>query len=284
MNGTRELWLHRILTFSAMVALGASVGWPSALGARAQERTKHECACGAACRCAEPRKPDVMEKRPDSGMSADVMAKLQAARKAANESAAIATLRNLLSAQAQMQAFGAIDCDGDGIGEYGYLGELSGGAPMRARAGRAATIGVERLNPPVLSSKFVNVQNGAVERNGYLFRVFLPDAAKRGVPESDRGGASPKALPNADHSEVLWCAYAWPSERGASGDRAFFVNQEGDILQCGNVSKGYSGAVLAPACDAAFAKGGAAGCIDGPLAPARPGKLGMDGEVWSTFE
>ena len=46
---------------------------------------------------------------------------LLSARLNANESAAIATLRNVISAQSQVQAQGAIDVDQDGIGEYGFF-------------------------------------------------------------------------------------------------------------------------------------------------------------------
>ena len=49
-----------------------------------------------------------------------------ASRVAANESAAISTLRSIASAQAQIQSASAIDCDSDGAGEYGYLADLAG--------------------------------------------------------------------------------------------------------------------------------------------------------------
>src|SRR5262245_65982285 len=62
---------------------------------------------------------------------------LLSARLSANETAAVATLRNLSSAQAQVQASGSIDGDGDGSGEYGYFGELSGAFNTRALVGRS---------------------------------------------------------------------------------------------------------------------------------------------------
>ena len=51
---------------------------------------------------------------------------LLSARLNANESAAIATLRNVISAQAQIKAQAAIDVDSDGIGEYGLFAEMAG--------------------------------------------------------------------------------------------------------------------------------------------------------------
>ena len=57
--------------------------------------------------------------------------KLMSARISANENAAIATLRSIASAQAQLQSSCAIDTDADGGGEYGFFGEMAGTAGMR---------------------------------------------------------------------------------------------------------------------------------------------------------
>ena len=60
---------------------------------------------------------------------------LMAARIQANESAAIATLKAILSAQAQCQASGQIDLNGNGAGEFGYLAEMGGEAGIRGPTG-----------------------------------------------------------------------------------------------------------------------------------------------------
>ncbi|MBK9388429.1 MAG: prepilin-type N-terminal cleavage/methylation domain-containing protein [Planctomycetes bacterium] len=147
---------------------------------------------------------------------------LLSARLTANETAAISTLRNLASSQSQLQASGAIDVDGDGAGEYGFFGELSGGVSLR---GTTSTV-----NPPVLSAAFRAINNGVVTRSGYNFAIYLPDDAGVGVAEEATGGA-PTATDwdaAADFCETTWCAYAWPINRGNSGNRTFFVNQQGD--------------------------------------------------------
>ena len=101
------------------------------------------------------------------------------ARLNANESAAIATLKNISSAQAQCQASGAIDANNNGAGEYGYFAELSGGVGVRDSGGSAST---DRLSPPVLSGAFANVSTqsgitgGAVSRSGYIFQMYLPSS------------------------------------------------------------------------------------------------------------
>ena len=64
--------------------------------------------------------------------------KLMSARISANENAAIATLRSIASAQAQLQSSCAIDTDADGGGEYGFFGEMAGTAGLRIYDAAAA--------------------------------------------------------------------------------------------------------------------------------------------------
>jgi len=198
--------------------------------------------------------------------------KLMSARLAANEGAAIATLRSISSAQAQIQSSSAIDTDADGGGEYGYFGELAGSDPLRVAAGApaapmAGTVGTDELNPSVLSSAFGNVVVGAagegiVQRSGYNYQIWLPSATGTGIAEAVGGGSS-GTFPDSNNGEIVWCAYAWPTVIGSTGNRAFFVNQEGDLLQMNNrVAAPYTGATR-PTADAAFS---VATFITSPLA------------------
>ncbi len=174
--------------------------------------------------------------------------RLMAARLAANESAAISTLRSLSSAQAQLQSAGAIDTDADGGGEYGFFGELAGTVPLRifGVAGPPPVpvlglVNADELNPAVLSTAFGNVQldaagDGVVVRSGYVFKMYLPGTnvgiTTPGVAEQPAGGAAAGAgMPDSNNCEILWCAYAWPLSASQTGNRAFFINQEGDLLQ-----------------------------------------------------
>ncbi|MCA9307806.1 MAG: prepilin-type N-terminal cleavage/methylation domain-containing protein, partial [Phycisphaerales bacterium] len=86
-------------------------------------------------------------------IAAVALPNLLATRLAANEAAAIATLRNLVTAQAQFQQRTRLDVDNDGIGEFGSFTELSGVGP-----GRMGT----PLVPPILAG---------------VFRVLTDDAA-----------------------------------------------------------------------------------------------------------
>lgn len=174
---------------------------------------------------------------------------LLSARLNANESAAIATLKNISSAQAQCQASGIIDTNTNGQGEYGFFGELSG-----AQLVRGSTL---RIQPPVLSSAFGNVTGSRVTRSGYLFQMYLPLATGAGVSEDATGG-DPDNGQNVDapSAETMWCCYAWPSVMGNSGKRTFFINQGGDVLATNGAVDEYDGTGDAPVYGAAFVAGG----------------------------
>jgi len=210
--------------------------------------------------------------------------RLMAARLSANESAAISTLRSLSSAQAQMQSSGAIDTNADGSGEYGYFGELSGTAPMRVSAAGVPAAGVaanDLLTPAILSSAFGAV-NGTfqVVRSGYVFQMWLPAAVAGGVTagiaEDAGGGKAAAPFPGSQECAILWACYAWPFNVTQTGNRAFFVNQEGDLLQTQNRGAGaYTNTAAGPAFDAVFSL---AGDMASPLGV--NGLASVDGNTW----
>jgi prepilin-type N-terminal cleavage/methylation domain-containing protein len=195
---------------------------------------------------------------------------LLSARVSANETAAIATLRSISSAQAQVQASSAIDVDVDGAGEYGYFGELAGTVNVRGAA--------SPIIPPTLSSAFGLVSGSRVTRSGYFFQMWLPDAAGVGVAEAATGGATAPGAVDANMCEVIWASYAWPINRQTSGNRAFFVNQAGDVLQCQNDTAAYTGTTTTPPFDAAFVTANSLG------AQPAVNTIGQDGERWTTVQ
>jgi len=189
---------------------------------------------------------------------------LLSARLNSNETAAVATLRNIVSAQSQFQTTGRADENFNGIGEYGYLAELSGAIGVRGGA---------VLQPAVLSTAFRTADaNGVVTRSGYLYILVLPDAA---------GDAMlPPAinLVDPDLAETTWAAYAWPTNYGSTGSRTFFVNQGGDIIATEDPD--YSGPDAAGApfdAASAFRLPGTATSITGLVAT---GGAGRDGNLW----
>ena len=196
-------------------------------------------------------------------IAAIAIPRLMSARLSANEAAAISTLRSITSAQAQLQSSAAIDTDADGAGEYGYFGELSGVDPLRRSAAgvpAAGVAGTDELVPAILSSAFGNVAASMVQRQGYNFQMWLPNATAAGlvpgIAEAATGGSS-ATFPNPNNGELLYCVYAWPADYNKTGNRAFFTNQEGDLLQCLNRSlTPYDGVVKTPPFDEAFTVAG----------------------------
>lgn len=151
---------------------------------------------------------------------------LLSSRLAANESNAISTLRNLASAQAQFQSTGSVDNDQDGTGEYGSFGEMAGLTNLNVRGNGPAIT----LDPPILASTFQNIDGtGRVNKSGFLFLLFLPDAGGVGQPEAANGG--PAGGVDDDNCEIYWGCYAYPVDDGTTGNRAFFANQRGEIIQ-----------------------------------------------------
>jgi prepilin-type N-terminal cleavage/methylation domain-containing protein len=194
---------------------------------------------------------------------------LLSARVGANETSAIATLRNIASAQAQFQGSAKCDQDTDGEGEYGYFAELSG---LLAPRGAAVVI-----TPSVLSGVFQNINNGMVTKSGYVFQMHLPGAA--GAPQAESGAGGPGAgAVDDDLCEGVWCCLAWPAVNQSTGNRVFVVNQSGDVLATDNTgaNQSYSGAATVPAGDAAFAAAG----INGPLSIDGNPAVAQDGGVW----
>jgi prepilin-type N-terminal cleavage/methylation domain-containing protein len=188
---------------------------------------------------------------------------LLSARLNSNETAAIATLRNIISAQSQFQTTARADVNTNGVGEYGTFAEMSGAAGVRGGA---------VLNPPVLSTAFRTVNgNGEVSRSGYLFAMYLPDASGDPLAEVANGG--PDANIDADLAETTWCCYAWPANFGNTGNRTFFVNQGGDIVA--TEFDQYSGSGNGPAGNAAFS--GTGSSMTGNTAT---GMTGRDTNFW----
>lgn len=206
-------------------------------------------------------------------LAAIAIPNLLSGRMTANESAAIATLRTIASAQSQCQAAGAIDVNVNGAGEYGYFGELSAAVGLRDSSG---TPGSVFISPPTLSGAFSQVNASRVIRSGYIFQVFLPDANALALPEAASGGVGAPA-PDPTHAETLWCCYAWPNSRG-TGKRCFFVSQTGDVVASSNrgINQNYNGHLNPPAPNAAFATGTA-----GTLASTVAVNIsGLDGGFW----
>lgn len=226
--------------------------------------------------------------------------KLMSARISANENAAIATLRSIASAQAQLQSSCAIDTDADGGGEFGFFGELAGTTGMRvfdAGTGEPALDPDAVLDPAILPTAFGDIiadatDNGIVARSGYYYKIWLPAVTAGGdivgVPEAAAGGSEDPPTTDPNNCEVIWACYAWPIDAESTGNRAFFINQEGDLLQTlNNTGAAATNALYedltGPDYDAAFDSTGAASLtgMGANLGITAQGLTANDGNLWT---
>ena len=227
-------------------------------------------------------------------IAAVAIPRLMTARISANENAAIATLRSIAAAQQQLQASAAIDTDADGGGEYGYFGELAGTDVIREfdAAALAPAISGDTITPAYLATAFGNLVadgagDGVVERQGYYYKMFLPDdnvdpaAATDAYPEAPGGGtvAGNIAAWGSGNCEVMWSCYAWPVTAGRTGNRAFFINHEGDVIAHDNRAAAYNALAAVPTFDAALSNA-VAGDFQQPLGLAALGNIANDGNLW----
>jgi prepilin-type N-terminal cleavage/methylation domain-containing protein len=206
------------------------------------------------------------------------------ARISSNETSAIGSLRSTSTGQSQFQNATVKDRDLDGVGEYGYYTEMAGIAPcpVGTSAGTPA-------KPSFCTSVFGTTSSsstGLANKSGYNFRMFLPGGATAGVPIPESGAATAPVTTVTDEinaQETRWCTYSWPTSSGNSGNKAFFVNQSGEVIATSNIPVGatalfYSGATTTPVATEIFDTDGT-GDIDGTLLTGTP--TAVSGCVWN---
>ena len=193
---------------------------------------------------------------------------LLSARLNSNETAAIATLRNIISAQAQFQSTARADENNNGVGEYGTFGELSGNNTVRAD--RQHPQPARPLDRLPRGQRRARAPSAAAATSS---ACSCPGPPVTAFPRHAGGGLAAGSV-DADLCETTWCAYAWPANYGNTGNRTFFVNQGGDIVA--TESSDYSGGNV-PDPDSAFRKGSAGGAITGLTAT---GTSGNDDNFW----
>jgi len=137
-------------------------------------------------------------------------------RNSANEAAAAASLKSgLFPAEILFQSGAYHDADGDNVGEFGLLSEISG----RRGAGQ--------IKPGELSFVAGPLARGD-EANGYRFAVWLPDGAGGAVGEPAGGDPRPAKPAAANAQERRFVIYAWPSAAG-QGATMFALTPDGEV-------------------------------------------------------
>lgn len=167
-----------------------------------------------------------------------------------------------------------IDQDGDGMGEFAFLGEMAGadrlpGTGIRLDTAPHAPLWVRDRDP-----------DGRASQHGYYFHLWLPTGAGKAIPEG-RANAREQVAADADGQEARFACYAWPIERGVTGRRAFCVVPGAHVYATEAATHAYSGRLVVPRPDAAFDRRGP--CpenLDAPIALADEGRTACDGNQW----
>jgi hypothetical protein len=113
------------------------------------------------------------------------------------------------------------------------------------------------LNPALLPAAFGSVRHQVTSSSGYMFQMWLPDMTTGGlvqaIAEDPHGGKQGPPFPNPSNGAQWWCCYAWPIEASPTSVRAFFINQDGVLLQWMNhFATPYSGLIKTPSFGEAY--------------------------------
>jgi prepilin-type N-terminal cleavage/methylation domain-containing protein len=168
-------------------------------------------------------------------------------RMAANESTTVGSLKTVATQEAIFRQQCEVDQDGNGSGEYGLLGEMSGDICVR----HPASITTERkVQPAYLTQQFKTSGSGGpgyATKSGYHHWVYLCNAADpmshasiaagndKNLGGTNAAGGTPLDPTVAAQAgaismqESSFAVYAWPAEYKSTGGRAFFVNENGEV-------------------------------------------------------
>lgn len=203
---------------------------------------------------------------------------LMRARIARNETAAIATLNALATAQHRFQMAAVVDQDGDGIGEYGFLSELGGLARTRAREGGLSDAPVRSPFIGSLLTETSAAWQGIARQSGMNYLIWLP--TDTGPPMREQAAVPPGVAANADVQERQFIIYAWPCSLGYSANRVFVISEQGHVYGTANRDyRNYDGLRTIPAADAALVHNPVeSGTLLGGVM--RSDVAATDGQVW----
>ncbi|MEK7486138.1 MAG: hypothetical protein AABZ60_17585 [Planctomycetota bacterium] len=205
---------------------------------------------------------------------------------ATNEKTILALLKNLVESQKQFQYANELDADQDGVGEYGWLQELSGRVPLR----NSSLPTKNPFLPPWIGFQ-AQQQQGTILSSGYCFKMYLPSISGPALHEPEFFEWSPNSVnssQDADLQELCWIAYAWPFAPGKTGKRCFAVNQNGDFFV--SEDSPYQGWHFIPSPEACFMLGKTsldnkkARNLEGTFPSSTIPALAYDGFCWSQLE
>ncbi|MEK7411731.1 MAG: hypothetical protein AAB263_00270, partial [Planctomycetota bacterium] len=146
-----------------------------------------------------------------SSSPAEVALAAASAASAADEGALVRLSTQLFAAEFQFQGGAYCDQDGNGVGEYGTLAELTG---------KLAAPGQKQ------SETLVEGFTDGASVSGYTYAIFLPDGKGAALTHSDKARTADKAA--AKEQEKHFVIYAWPEQADA---RMFAIDQNGVVYE-----------------------------------------------------
>ena len=159
----------------------------------------------------------------------------------ANESSAQGSLKSITTGQEQFKSGNCVDCNANGVGEYGFLNEMAGVVSVRAPVGGVQTIASGPIYqsspyiPRVLGNLVATGASWASAKAGYHIILFLPATTNTAT---DIGTV---ALPDIPLAESAYIAYAWPQAAGRSGVRVFCIDTQGQPYSMANSTPTFTG-------------------------------------------
>ncbi len=154
-------------------------------------------------------------------IAAIAIPQLLRSRIGANETSAIGTLKAISAGQEQFRTAACVDANRNGIGEYGFLVEMSGNQNCRISA-------INVANSPYIPGIF-NADVSA--KSGYQFATFLCNADNGGGGTNVYGAAVGTTNAQAAINEENYICYGWPITAGRTGNRVFAISPQGTVMQ-----------------------------------------------------
>lgn len=214
------------------------------------------------------------------------------ARMAANECTCVGNLKTIATQQLAFQMQKEVDQDQDNNGEAGLLCELCGEITPRNDDARGAVA-------PVYISWAFQTQgangDGTAEKSGFIYRMFIADTETTAGDDQTLGGTGdgagqsgpmldctdPDQAAAINLQEQSFVCYAWPISFRSTGQRAFVVNEIGEVHASKMLTASYTGS-MSPIADysAAYLDDGTTDTwFNNEI---RSAETASDGNTWTT--
>ncbi|MHC4779664.1 MAG: HEAT repeat domain-containing protein, partial [Planctomycetota bacterium] len=159
---------------------------------------------------------------------------LESAIKTENERLAMSVLKMIVAGQEKFKIAACLDRDGNGVGEYGYLGELAGSRPLRGTEDKVP--GAPFIDPRLGRAD----PKGCCHFAGYSYVLYL-QGNRTSVHEM---GIERGRFPRKQERDFV--CYGFPRRPGRTGDRVLAVNSANTILSIPNTAGEWGGDRVPP--------------------------------------